>query len=225
MESAIVLLSGGLDSATVLAIAASQAARLHALSFDYGQRHAAELQMARRLVAHAGCEHSVVRLDSTLFRGTALVGDSVAVPTNREIDDSIPVTYVPARNILFLSHALVLAESRNISHIFLGVNALDYSGYPDCRPEFIEAFETMAALGMKTGVEGSPVKIHAPLIELTKADIIRRGLELGVDYSMTSSCYQPDTHGRPCRRCDSCVLRARGFDELGVEDPLVLKFR
>lgn len=222
---AIVLLSGGLDSSTVLALARAEGYELHALSFDYGQRHSIELLLARRIATSIGIEHTIIRLDPVLFGGTALVGDAVAVPINREIDDSIPVTYVPARNILFLSHALALAESHKVTDIFLGVNALDYSGYPDCRPEFLEAFENMAALGMKTGVEGSPVKIHAPLIEMTKTQIIQRGVELGVDYAMTSSCYQPDAEGRPCLKCDSCALRERGFTGAALDDPLVLKFR
>ena len=222
---AIVLLSGGLDSATVLAIARKNGHTPIALSFEYGQRHAVELQLARRLTTSAGLEHFIAKLDARLFSGTALVGADVGVPEHREIDESIPVTYVPARNILFLSHALALAESRNVTHIYLGVNALDYSGYPDCRPEFLKAFETMAALGMKTGVEGRPVQIHAPLVELTKSEIIQQGLALGVDYSMTSSCYQPDGNGRPCQKCDSCALRRKGFAEAGVPDPLELKFR
>ncbi len=222
---AIVLLSGGLDSVTVLAIARSESYHVHALSFEYGQRHAIELVLARRVATAAGADHTVVRLDPALFGGTALVGEELAVPTGREIDDSIPVTYVPARNILFLSHALALAESLQAHDIFIGVNALDYSGYPDCRPEFLKAFEEMAALGMKTGVEGRAIKIHAPLVDLSKSEIILRGTELGVDYATTSSCYQPDAEGRPCMRCDSCVLRAKGFAEAGLEDPLVLRFR
>lgn len=222
---AIVLLSGGLDSATTLEIARDDGYAPLALSFEYGQRHAVELLLARRIAARIGVEHVIVRLDPGLFGGTALVGEDIAVPTHRAIDESIPVTYVPARNILFLSHALALAESRGIAHIFLGVNALDYSGYPDCRPEFLEAFEKMAALGMKTGVEGQPIRIHAPLVQLTKTEIIRRGFALGVDYAQTSSCYQPDAEGRPCRKCDSCILRERGFQGAGVEDPLIAKFR
>ncbi|MCR9143447.1 MAG: 7-cyano-7-deazaguanine synthase QueC [bacterium] len=222
---AIVLLSGGLDSVTTMAIAQAEGFRVHALSFEYGQRHAIELVLARRVATKVGADHTVVRLDPALFGGTALVGDQLAVPRGREIDESIPVTYVPARNILFLSHALALAESKDARDIFIGVNALDYSGYPDCRPEFLAAFEQMAALGMKTGVEGSPVKIRAPLVKMTKAEIIQRGVELGVDYAMTSSCYDPDAEGRPCGQCDSCVLRARGFEGAGTPDPLVLKFR
>ncbi|MEQ9365539.1 MAG: 7-cyano-7-deazaguanine synthase QueC [Leptospirales bacterium] len=222
---AIVLLSGGLDSVTTMAIARAEGFHVHALSFDYGQRHAIELVLARRAATAAGADHIVARLDPVLFGGTALVGEELAVPTDREIDDSIPVTYVPARNILFLSHALALAESKDARDVYIGVNVLDYSGYPDCRPEFLAAFESMAKLGMKTGVEGSPVKILAPLVAMTKSEIIRRGLELGVDYAMTSSCYQPDAEGRPCMLCDSCVLRARGFAGVGRDDPLVLKFR
>ena len=222
---AIVLLSGGLDSVTVLAIARSEGFHVHALSFEYGQRHAIELLLARRVATSAGADHTVVRLDPALFGGTALVGEELAVPTGREIDDSIPVTYVPARNILFLSHALALAESQQAHDIFIGVNALDYSGYPDCRPEFLQAFEGMAALGMKTGVEGRAIGIRAPLVDLSKSEIIRRGIELGVDYAATSSCYQPDAEARPCMQCDSCILRAKGFAEAGLEDPLVLRFR
>ncbi len=225
-KQALVLLSGGLDSTTVLHIALEQGFRPHAISFEYGQRHVAELNSAKRIIAAVPrAVHTVIRLDPGLFRGTALVGDLIDVPRDREIDEEIPVTYVPARNILFLSHALAIAESHDARDIFLGVNALDYSGYPDCRPEFLEAFERMAALGMKTGVQGRPVKLHAPLVEMTKADIIREGLRLNIDYSLTSSCYEPDEHGKPCGRCDSCVLRAKGFAEAGVPDPLLEKFR
>lgn len=222
---AIVLLSGGLDSATVLRHARAEGFRLLALSFDYGQRHRIELERARQLAADAGAEHFTARLDAELFSdATALVGNSIAVPEDRAIDESIPVTYVPARNILFLSHALALAESRGARDVFLGVNALDYSGYPDCRPDFLKAFAEMAGLGTRMGVEGDPVRFHAPLINLDKAGIVRRGLELGVDFGQTSSCYQPDHDGRPCLRCDSCVLRSKGFAAAGVPDPLLQRF-
>lgn len=221
---AINLLSGGLDSVTVLHIARAQGFSPIALSFRYGQRHIFELTRAAELCRELGVEHIVLNLDPGLFAGaTALVGESQAIPVDRPIDDSIPSTYVPARNILFLAHALALAETRGAYDIFIGVNALDYSGYPDCRPEFIAAFETMANLGMKSGAEGRPLRIHAPLAEMNKAQIIQAGLKLGVDYARTSSCYQPDAAGRPCGRCDSCVLRARGFAGAGLPDPLLTR--
>ncbi|HNJ33177.1 MAG TPA: 7-cyano-7-deazaguanine synthase QueC [Leptospiraceae bacterium] len=219
-EGAVVLLSGGLDSATVLQIAKSHGYSLIALSFDYGQRHKFELERARELAIRANAKHLVLRIDQELFKNTALVPGAPAVPEKRQIDDSIPVTYVPARNILFLSHALAVCESNDIGNIFIGVNALDYSGYPDCRPEFIQAFEQMAALGMKRGVEGRPIIIHAPLMQWNKARIIQEGMKLGVDYSRTSSCYQPSASGKPCGLCDSCVLREKGFAEAGLIDPL-----
>ncbi|HMU81794.1 MAG TPA: 7-cyano-7-deazaguanine synthase QueC [Leptospiraceae bacterium] len=219
-EGAVVLLSGGLDSATVLQIAKSHGYSLIALSFDYGQRHKFELERARELAIRANAKHLVLRIDQELFKNTALVPGGPAVPEKRQIDDSIPVTYVPARNILFLSHALAVCESNDIGNIFIGVNALDYSGYPDCRPEFIQAFEQMAALGMKRGVEGRPIIIHAPLMQWNKARIIQEGMKLGVDYSRTSSCYQPSASGKPCGLCDSCVLREKGFAEAGLIDPL-----
>lgn len=220
--NAIVLLSGGLDSATVLYMTLEQGLRPLTVSFDYGQRHRVELEAAARLSRAAGGQaHIALRVDGNLFRGTALVGDDLSVPRERSIDESIPVTYVPARNILFLSHALALAESYGIQEIFIGVNALDYSGYPDCRPEFLEAFQTMAALGMKTGQDGRPIQIRAPLIAMTKAEIIREGMRLGLDYGMTNSCYDPDPLGKPCGGCDSCRLRAKGFAEAGYADPLL----
>ncbi len=219
-DRAVVLLSGGLDSTTVLHIAREKNLTLVALSFDYGQRHRIELDRAREAAKECGAEHLIVRLDPTIFQNTALVPGGPDVPVDREIDDSIPVTYVPARNILFLAHALALCESREIDQIYIGVNALDYSGYPDCRPDFIEAFERMAALGMKRGVEGRPVRIVAPLIQMTKADIVREGVRLRVNFARTSSCYQPAPDGRPCGSCDSCVLRAKGFQEAGQIDPL-----
>ncbi|SEH03077.1 7-cyano-7-deazaguanine synthase [Nonomuraea solani] len=222
-EPAVVLLSGGLDSATVLAIAKHEGYRLHALSFRYGQRHGVELAAARRVAEQFGVErHVVADIDLRLFGGSALTAD-IAVPRHGhvdELDDSIPVTYVPARNTIFLSFALAWAESLGGNDVFIGVNALDYSGYPDCRPEYIAAFERMAALATKAGVEGTQrLRIHTPLIELTKAQIIERGLALGVDYSLTHSCYDPDSEGRPCGSCDSCLLRGRGFAEAGLPDP------
>lgn len=226
---AVVLLSGGLDSTTVLAIANAEGFECHALSFRYGQRHAVELDRAREVaVALGAARHVVVDVDLRQFGGSALTAD-IAVPKDRDasaIAGEIPATYVPARNTIFLSFALAWAETLGASDIFVGVNALDYSGYPDCRPEYISAFETMANLATKAGVEGTQrLKIHAPLISMTKADIIRRGVELGIDYAITSSCYDPGPDGRPCGRCDSCALRAKGFAEAHAEDPLVARFR
>jgi 7-cyano-7-deazaguanine synthase len=217
---AVVLLSGGLDSATALAIAKTEGFEVYALSFSYGQRHSSELESAARVAASAGvAEHRVARIDLRVFGGSALTA-GIDVPKSRELDDSIPVTYVPARNTIFLSYALAWAEVIGAADIFIGVNALDYSGYPDCRPEYIEAFERMANLATKAGVEGVlRFRIHAPLISLTKAQIIRRGLELGVDYGLTSSCYDPSPDGA-CGECDSCVLRRRGFAEAGIADPI-----
>lgn len=217
---ALVLLSGGLDSSTALYFAKEQGHSLTALSFDYGQRHRVELERARRVADAAGVlEHVIIKLDPGVFSGTALVGKSIDVPSNRSIDDSIPVTYVPARNTLFLSYALALAESREIGNIYIGANILDYSGYPDCRPVFLEAFEKMAALGTKKGVEGQPFRIRAPLVQMTKAEIIREGLRMGLDYGLTLSCYNPADDGTPCGQCDSCQLRAKGFQEAGARDP------
>ena len=223
-KRAVVLLSGGLDSATVLAIARSQGFELYALSFSYGQRHILELEAAARVAASVGvAQHRTATIDLRVFGGSALT-DEIAVPRGRTADDmshGIPITYVPARNTIFLSFALAWAEVLGSSDIFIGVNALDYSGYPDCRPEFIEAFEKMADLATKAGVEGrQALKIHTPLIALTKAEIIRRGIELGVDFALTSSCYDPSTSGEPCGECDSCLLRRKGFRENGIEDPL-----
>jgi 7-cyano-7-deazaguanine synthase len=223
-KKAVVLLSGGLDSATVLAIARSEGYEAYALSFSYGQRHAFELEAARRVAAAIGAaEHRIAAIDLRVFGGSALT-DEIDVPKGRDTDQmshGIPVTYVPARNTIFLSFALAWAEVLGASDIFIGVNALDYSGYPDCRPEFIEAFERMANLATKAGVEGrQKLKIHTPLIALTKAQIIRRGIELGVDYGLTSSCYDPSPAGKPCGQCDSCQLRQKGFRECGIEDPL-----
>ena len=224
VKKAVVLLSGGLDSATVLAIARSQGYKCYALSFQYGQRHVWELEAAKRVAASVGAEeHRVATIDLRVFGGSALT-DDIAVPKGRDthaMSHGIPITYVPARNTIFLSFALAWAEVLGSSDIFIGVNALDYSGYPDCRPEFIEAFEKMANLATKAGVEGRQhLKIHTPLIALTKAQIIAKGLELGVDYKLTSSCYDPSPTGVPCGECDSCLLRQKGFRENGLEDPL-----
>jgi 7-cyano-7-deazaguanine synthase len=226
---AVVLLSGGLDSATTLAIARQQGFVCHALSFSYGQRHVFELEAARRVAAHLGAaEHKIAAIDLRIFGGSALTAD-IAIPKGRsdgEMSHGIPVTYVPARNTIFLSFALAYAETLDATDIFIGVNALDYSGYPDCRPDYIEAFERMANLATRAGVEGTlRLKIHTPLISLTKAEIIRTGLSLGVDYSLTSSCYDPGPTGEPCGACDSCLLRARGFRESNVADPLELAWK
>lgn len=223
-KKAVVLLSGGLDSATVLAIAKSQGYTPYALSFSYGQRHAWELEAAKQVAAAGGAEqHRIAEIDLRVFGGSALT-DDIAVPKGRSADEmshGIPVTYVPARNTIFLSFALAWAEVLGAEDIFLGVNALDYSGYPDCRPEFIAAYETMANLATKAGVEGKQrLKIHTPLMQMTKAEIIRAGMQLGVDYALTSSCYDPGPGGRPCGECDSCLLRQKGFRENGMEDPL-----
>jgi 7-cyano-7-deazaguanine synthase len=218
MKSAMVLLSGGLDSATVLAIARSQGFRTFALSVHYGQRHIAELEAAARVAAALGAhEHRVMGVDLAGIGGSALTDSAVAVPESATA--GIPVTYVPARNTLLLSLALGWAEVVGAGDIFVGVNAVDYSGYPDCRPEFIDAFQRLAQLATKAGVEGTRVTIQAPLVRMTKADIIRTGLNLGVDYGMTVSCYQADAAGRACGKCDSCRLRAAGFAAAGVPDP------
>ena len=210
---AVVLLSGGLDSATTLAIARADGFDCYALSFRYGQRHAAELEAAKRVAEHLGAtEHVILDIDLRQFGGSALTSD-IPVPKDRALDDTIPVTYVPARNTIFLSFALAWAEVLGAQDIFIGVNALDYSGYPDCRPEYIAAFERMAALATKAGVEGSRLRIHTPLIQMTKAQIIRKGRALGVDFDMTFSCYDPAPDGSPCGHCDSCQLRAKGFAE------------
>lgn len=224
-RKAVLLLSGGLDSATVLAIARAEGFAVHALSFDYGQRHRAELDRATRIAAQAGvAEHRVVTLDPRGFSGSALTG-AVPVPKHRspeEIGQGIPVTYVPARNTIFLALALGYAEQIGAFDIFLGVNAIDYSGYPDCRPAFIEAFERLANLATAAGTEGGrDFRIHAPLLSLGKADIIRRGATLGVDYALTLSCYAPSPEGIPCGACDACLLRRRGFEEAGIRDPAV----
>ena len=217
---AIVLLSGGLDSATTLAIARADGCAPVALSFRYGQRHAVELTAAAAVARALGAvEHVVVEIDLRTFGGSALTSD-LPVPRDRDLDaPGIPITYVPARNTIFLSYALGLAEVRGAQDIYLGVNAVDYSGYPDCRPEYIAAFERLAALATRAGVEGRPVRIRAPLLHLPKVEIIRRGLALGVDYGLTRSCYDPDPAGRACGHCDSCRLRRAAFAELGLTDP------
>jgi len=218
MKPAVVLLSGGLDSATVLAIAAASGHACHCLSVDYGQRHVAELAAAACVAAALGaCQHLVVKIDMGQFGGSALTDTSIAVPTGG-VQPGIPVTYVPARNTIMLSLALGWAEVLGAQDIFVGVNAVDYSGYPDCRPEFLRAFETMANLATKAAVEGRPLRLHAPLIDLSKADIVRRGVALGVDYALTVSCYQADEQGRACGSCDSCRLRRAGFAAAAVAD-------
>ena len=223
-QKAVVLLSGGLDSATTLAIARQMGFELHAMSFRYGQRHEVEVEAARRVASSFQVtRHIVVDIDLRIFGGSALT-DTIDVPKNRspaEMGHGIPVTYVPARNTIFLSYALAWAEVLGAADIFIGVNALDYSGYPDCRPEYIAAFQDMAMLATRAGVEGShALTIHAPLIQMSKADIIRRGRELGVDYSLTCSCYDPSLRGEACGQCDACLLRLKGFAEAGLKDPI-----
>ncbi len=223
-KSAVLLLSGGLDSATTGAIARASDFELFALSVDYGQRHRFELEAAAHVAKHLNVKrHETIRIDLARFGHSALTAD-IAVPKRRSADEmghGIPITYVPARNTALLSLALAFAETVSAADIFLGVNAIDYSGYPDCRPEFIATFERLANLATKAGVEGSlKFKVHTPLIKMTKAEIIRRGLELGVDYSLTHSCYDPDPSGRACGRCDACLLRLKGFAEAGLVDPV-----
>ena len=220
---AVVLLSGGLDSATTMAIAHSQGFRTAALSFRYGQRHAIELEAAARVAAALGAwQHRVAEIDLTAFGGSALTAD-IDVPKDRDessMQHGIPITYVPARNTIMLSYALAYAEVLGAGDIFIGVNAVDYSGYPDCRPDYIQAFEHMANLATKAGVEGKALRVHTPLIQMTKAQIIQTGGKLGVDYSLTSSCYDPDAMGHACGHCDSCLLRLKGFAEAGLKDPI-----
>jgi 7-cyano-7-deazaguanine synthase len=227
-RKAVVLLSGGLDSTTVLAIAMNDGFETYALSFDYGQRHAIEIDSARRVAQALGArDHVIVDFDLRKFGGGSALTSDVDVPKGRSIGEmshGIPATYVPARNTIFLSFALAWAETLGANDIYMGVNALDYSGYPDCRPEYIEAYTRMANLATRAGVEGTQhLEIHTPLIQLTKGEIIQRGIALGVDYSLTTSCYDPSPDGRPCERCDSCLLRAKGFAEAGVPDTLVVK--
>jgi len=223
MKRAVVLLSGGLDSTTTLANAIAEGYETYAVSFEYGQRHKIEIDAARRIARALGAkEHRVAKIDMWIFGGSALT-DDVDVPKKRsqtEIGRGIPVTYVPARNTIFLSYSLALAEILGARDIFVGANAIDYSGYPDCRPEFIKAFETLANLGTKAGVQGAHFRIHAPLIKFSKAEIIRKALELDVDLALTHSCYDPSPEGVACGECDSCLLRLKGFREAGVEDPI-----
>jgi 7-cyano-7-deazaguanine synthase len=223
MKHAVVLLSGGLDSATTLAIAHEWGYETYALSFDYGQRHSRELEAAKKIAKSLGArEHLVVKIDNQIFGGSALTND-LDVPklrSEKEIGSGIPVTYVPARNTIFLAHALAWAETIPAGHIFIGANAIDYSGYPDCRPEFIAVFETLANIGTKAGAEGGRFQIHAPLIKMSKADIVRKAVELDVDLSLTHSCYDPLPDGRACGKCDSCLLRQKGFRDAGVTDPI-----
>ncbi len=223
MKRAVVLLSGGLDSATTLAICRADGFETYALSFRYGQRHAPELAAAERVAKSLGAtDHRTVEIDLRLFGGSALT-DDIDVPKNRannEMTSGIPITYVPARNTIFLSYSLAWAEVLGATDIFIGVNAVDYSGYPDCRPEFIAAFAELANLATKAGVEGGRFEVHTPLLRLTKAEIIRRGSSLGVDYALTHSCYDPTPQGLACGECDSCQLRLKGFREAGLEDPI-----
>ena len=218
MRAAVVLVSGGLDSAVTLAIAKAEGFEPYALSFRYGQRHGVEIEAAQRVVQSLGArEHRVAEIDLRVFGGSALT-DDITVP--RERSAGIPITYVPARNTIFLSYALAWAEVLGARDIFIGVNAVDYSGYPDCRPEYLEAFEHLAALATKAGVEGAHFHIQAPLLRLTKAEIVRKGAALGVDFALTHSCYDPALDGAACGKCDSCVLRLRGFQEAGLSDPI-----
>ena len=219
MRPAVVLLSGGLDSATTLAIARSEGFACYCLSVDYGQRHRAELDAAKRVARALGAaEHRVTALDLTAFGGSALTDASIAVPTDG-VQSGIPLTYVPARNTIFLALALAYAEVRGAGDLFFGANAVDYSGYPDCRPEYMRAFEALANLATKAAVDGRRLTLHTPIIDLTKADIIRRGAKLGVDYGLTVSCYQATAEGLACGRCDSCRLRRAGFEGAGIPDP------
>jgi 7-cyano-7-deazaguanine synthase len=222
-KRAVILLSGGIDSSTTLAIAIAERYEAYALSFNYGQRHQVETEAARRVANSLGAKkHRIAKIDLRVFGGSALT-DDIGVPKKRaetEIANGIPVTYVPARNTIFLSYALACSEVISAHDIFIGVNAIDYSGYPDCRPEFIEAFENLANLGTKAGVEGRPFQIHTPLIKLSKAEIIRKAVDLGVDLSLTHSCYDPTSDGLACGECDSCLLRLKGFREAGLKDPI-----
>jgi len=223
MKRAVVLLSGGIDSTTTLAIAMAEGYEAYALSFNYGQRHQIEVEAARRVANSLGVkDHRVAKIDLRIFGGSALT-DNVDVPKQRsetEIGHGIPVTYVPARNTIFLAYALAWAEVISVNHIFLGVNAIDYSGYPDCRPEFIQAFQTLANVGTKAGIEGARLRIHTPLIMLSKSEIIGKASELGVDLGLTHSCYDPSPESLACGECDSCLLRLKGFREAGIEDPI-----
>ena len=224
-EKVVVLVSGGLDSTTIMAIMKHEGYDIYALSFDYGQRHKLELEAARVIANYFGAKrHLILRLDLDAIGGSALT-ESIPIPQGRDLTEissiGIPITYVPARNTIFLAYALAWAEVLDATDIFIGVNAIDFSGYPDCRPEFIESFQTMANLATKAGVEGNGITIHAPLIHLTKGEIIKKGISLGVDYAMTRSCYNPGKDGLPCGECDSCLLRKKGFEEAGIPDPLL----
>jgi 7-cyano-7-deazaguanine synthase len=225
-KKAVVLLSGGIDSATTLVIAKDSGYELYAISFRYGQRHHFEIEAARKIAEEMNIKkHLIMDINLSSFGGSALT-DNIPVPKREKVEDigkDIPVTYVPARNIIFLSLALGWAEVLGTTDIFIGVNAVDYSGYPDCRDEFIEAFERVAVLGTKSGVEGKGIKIHTPLIKLTKGEIIKKGIEMGIDYSLTHSCYDPDDAGRACGKCDSCLIRKNGFKEAGVKDPTIYR--
>jgi 7-cyano-7-deazaguanine synthase len=218
---AVILLSGGLDSSTCLLIARDEGYEIHALSFDYGQRHRIELERAGHIARlYGAASHRIARIDFPAAGSSALTDLSIPVPKHALGEEPVPITYVPARNTLFLAHALALAESLGAFDIFIGANALDYSGYPDCRPEFLEAFERTANLGTRAGTEGRTFRIHAPLLRMGKAQIVRRAKELGLDFASTSSCYDPGADGAPCGSCDSCLLRQKGFEEAGVVDPL-----
>jgi 7-cyano-7-deazaguanine synthase len=220
MKRAVVLLSGGLDSATTLAFCLHEGFQAYALSFEYGQRHQIEIQAAKRVAESLGAsDHRIARIDLRAFGGSALT-DSIPVPKNQLGKSHIPITYVPARNTIFLSYALAWCEVLGAVDIFFGANAIDYSGYPDCRPEFVNAFEEMANLGTKAGVEGARFQVHAPLISMSKGEIIRKGIELGVDYSLTHSCYDPAAKSLACGRCDSCLIRLEGFRQAGITDPV-----
>ena len=221
----VVLVSGGLDSTTIMAIMKHEGYDIYALSFDYGQRHKLELEAARVIANYFGAKrHLILRLDLDAIGGSALT-ESIPIPQGRDLTEissiGIPITYVPARNTIFLAYALAWAEVLDATDIFIGVNAIDFSGYPDCRPEFIESFQTMANLATKAGVEGKGITIHAPLMHMTKGEIIKKGISLGVDYAMTRSCYNPGKDGLPCGECDSCLLRKKGFEEAGIPDPLL----
>jgi 7-cyano-7-deazaguanine synthase len=225
MSKAVVLLSGGLDSTTVLAVARRDGHEIHAMTFRYGQRHAHEVDVATGIASAAGVrEHIIVDINLRAFGGSALTAD-IAVPKNGSARMAVPVTYVPARNTIFLSYALAWAEVLGANRIYIGVNALDYSGYPDCSPEYIEAFQAMASLATRAGIEGNPTRIVAPLIKLTKAEIITLGTSLGVDYAQTTSCYDPAPSGSPCGECDACALRLKGFRDAGLKDPLAYPAR
>lgn len=221
MKKAVVLLSGGLDSSTCAVIAKDEGFEIYAISFDYGQRHKFELDSADKIARFVGVkDHMIINSDLSRIGGSALT-DDIDVPDFKEGSKEIPVTYVPSRNILFLSYAVSYAEVIGASEIFIGVNAIDYSGYPDCRPEFIEAYEKAVNLGTKVGVEGEGIKIRTPLLNLTKAEIVKKGTDLGLDYKFTHSCYNPDEKGKACGKCDSCVLRRNGFESAGIEDPTI----